>query len=110
MKMKTFQEYLNAINKAIASIPYPEVPRQLYEPIAYHMVLGGKRVRPEKGPFCSGGTVLEPRCRSQDGGGVRGRPRLPGGADGGVARGAVVDANISLRNRLCRLLHGFALF
>ena len=46
MKMKTYQEYLDTINKAIASIPYPEVPRQLYEPIAYHMALGGKRVRP----------------------------------------------------------------
>ena len=44
--MKTFQEYLDTINKAIASIPYPATPIQLYEHIAYHMALGGKRVRP----------------------------------------------------------------
>ena len=44
--MKPFQEYLEIINQAIAAIPYPHQPRQLYEPIAYHMALGGKRVRP----------------------------------------------------------------
>jgi len=44
--MKTFQEYLDTVNQAIASIPYPAAPRQLYEPISYHMALGGKRVRP----------------------------------------------------------------
>ena len=44
--MKAFQEYLNIINQAIADIPYPDQPRQLYEPIAYHMALGGKRIRP----------------------------------------------------------------
>lgn len=44
--MKDFQYYLNLVNQAIASIPYPKAPEQLYEPIAYHMALGGKRVRP----------------------------------------------------------------
>ena len=44
--MKAFQEYLDIINQAIAAIPYPDQPRQLYEPIAYHMALGGKRIRP----------------------------------------------------------------
>lgn len=44
--MKTFQDYLDTVNQAIASIPYPKSPRQLYEPIAYHMALGGKRIRP----------------------------------------------------------------
>ena len=44
--MRPFQEYLETINQAIAAIPYPKQPRQLYEPIAYHMALGGKRVRP----------------------------------------------------------------
>ena len=44
--MKTFQKYLDTINQAIAVIPYPAQPHQLYEPIAYHMALGGKRVRP----------------------------------------------------------------
>ncbi len=38
--------YLDTINKAIAAIPYPQQPAQLYEPIAYHMALGGKRIRP----------------------------------------------------------------
>ena len=44
--MKTFQEYLETVNQAIAAIPYPEAPSKLYEPISYHMALGGKRVRP----------------------------------------------------------------
>ena len=44
--MKPFQEYLDTVNQAIAAIPYPEQPGQLYEPISYHMALGGKRVRP----------------------------------------------------------------
>ena len=44
--MKPFQEYLDAVNQAIAAIPYPQQPNQLYEPIAYHMALSGKRVRP----------------------------------------------------------------
>ena len=44
--MKPFQDYLDTVNAAIAAIPYPEQPSQLYEPIAYHMALGGKRVRP----------------------------------------------------------------
>ena len=44
--MKTFQEYLDTVNQAIAAIPYPAEPDQLYAPIAYHMALGGKRIRP----------------------------------------------------------------
>ncbi len=44
--MRPFQHYLDTINQAIAAIPYPAAPSQLYEPIAYHMALGGKRVRP----------------------------------------------------------------
>ncbi len=44
--MKTFQAYLEMVNQAIASIAYPERPLHLYEPIAYHMSLGGKRIRP----------------------------------------------------------------
>ena len=44
--MKSFQEYLDTVNQAIAAIPYPAEPSQLYEPISYHMALGGKRVRP----------------------------------------------------------------
>ena len=44
--MKQFQDYLDTVNHAIAAIPYPAEPCQLYEPISYHMALGGKRVRP----------------------------------------------------------------
>lgn len=44
--MKSYNEYLGIVNEAIASIPYPEQPEQLYEPIAYTMALGGKRLRP----------------------------------------------------------------
>mgnify|MGYP002853344365 CR=1 FL=1 len=44
--MKTQSEYLALINEAIAAIPYPQEPSQLYEPIAYTMALGGKRLRP----------------------------------------------------------------
>lgn len=44
--MKTYNEYLEIINNAITTISYPEHPRQLYEPIAYTMSLGGKRLRP----------------------------------------------------------------
>lgn len=44
--MKSFKEYLDTVNQAIAAIPYPAAPRQLYEPISYHMALGGKRIRP----------------------------------------------------------------
>lgn len=44
--MKPFQTYLDAVNQAIAAIPYPAEPDQLYAPIAYHMALGGKRIRP----------------------------------------------------------------
>ena len=41
--MKHFQEYLDMVNLAIATIPYPQHPKELYDPIAYHMALGGKR-------------------------------------------------------------------
>ncbi|MBR1804722.1 MAG: polyprenyl synthetase family protein [Muribaculaceae bacterium] len=44
--MKLYNDYLSIVNERIASIPYPEHPAQLYEPIAYTMSLGGKRLRP----------------------------------------------------------------
>lgn len=44
--MKTFNEYLEMVNRAIKAIPYPAAPGNLYEPIAYTMALGGKRIRP----------------------------------------------------------------
>lgn len=44
--MLKFEEYLAKVNDAISAIPYPTEPSQLYQPIAYTMALGGKRLRP----------------------------------------------------------------
>lgn len=44
--MLSFNEYLDKVNDAVASICYPQEPKGLYEPIAYTMSLGGKRIRP----------------------------------------------------------------
>lgn len=44
--MRTYNDYLQTINTAIAQISYPAQPQQLYEPITYTMALGGKRLRP----------------------------------------------------------------
>lgn len=44
--MLSFNEYLQRVNDAVAAINYPATPNGLYEPIAYTMSLGGKRVRP----------------------------------------------------------------
>ena len=44
--MLKFEEYLAKVNGAISAIPYPAEPSQLYQPIAYTMALGGKRLRP----------------------------------------------------------------
>lgn len=44
--MLTEKQYLELIDKAIASIDYPEQPSGLYEPIKYTLDGGGKRLRP----------------------------------------------------------------
>ena len=44
--MQTIDKYLELINKAIASIEYPQTPFGLYEPVKYQLDMGGKRVRP----------------------------------------------------------------
>lgn len=44
--MLQFQDYVNVASQAIANIKYPASPAALYEPIAYTMALGGKRLRP----------------------------------------------------------------
>ncbi|MGL5318534.1 MAG: polyprenyl synthetase family protein, partial [Bacteroidales bacterium] len=44
--MKNQELYLQAIHKEIAQINYPLSPRELYDPIAYILDLGGKRIRP----------------------------------------------------------------
>ena len=44
--MLSLEEYRKLANDEIAAIPYPATPNGLYEPIAYTMDLGGKRLRP----------------------------------------------------------------
>ena len=44
--MYTYQNLIEKCNAAIASIEYPKNPQGLYEPIAYALSLGGKRIRP----------------------------------------------------------------
>ncbi|MBR6285032.1 MAG: polyprenyl synthetase family protein [Muribaculaceae bacterium] len=44
--MLSYNDYLAIVNQAIASIAYPSTPSRLYDPIAYTMSLGGKRLRP----------------------------------------------------------------
>lgn len=44
--MNNQELYLKAINKEIDQIQYPVAPKDLYDPIAYILDLGGKRIRP----------------------------------------------------------------
>lgn len=44
--MNNQELYLKAINKEIDQIQYPVTPKDLYDPIAYILDLGGKRIRP----------------------------------------------------------------
>lgn len=44
--MLNFREYVEIASRAITDIKYPAAPAALYEPIAYTMALGGKRLRP----------------------------------------------------------------
>ena len=44
--MKSFDEITNIIDNEIAGIHWTHAPRGLYEPIAYVLSLGGKRIRP----------------------------------------------------------------
>jgi geranylgeranyl diphosphate synthase type II len=44
--MYTYQNLIEKCNAAIAAIEYPKSPQGLYEPIAYALSLGGKRIRP----------------------------------------------------------------
>ncbi len=44
--MHDYNYYLRLVDGAIENINYPKQPAKLYEPIAYTMALGGKRVRP----------------------------------------------------------------
>ncbi len=44
--MYSFQELLNITERELASLPYPPRPERLYEPVAYSLEEGGKRIRP----------------------------------------------------------------
>ncbi len=44
--MHSIKELQQIIDKAVKEITYPATPTELYEPIAYLMALGGKRLRP----------------------------------------------------------------
>lgn len=44
--MRTQEEYLEIVEKAVASINWTREPQGLYDPIAYTLSLGGKRIRP----------------------------------------------------------------
>lgn len=39
-------DYLDSINRALNAVTYPSEPQGLYEPIAYALSMGGKRLRP----------------------------------------------------------------
>jgi geranylgeranyl diphosphate synthase type II len=44
--MYSIEKLQNIIDKAVKDTAYPSEPKELYEPIAYLMSLGGKRLRP----------------------------------------------------------------
>ena len=44
--MYTNIEILEIVNRALASLHYPQRPQDLYEPIRYVLSMGGKRIRP----------------------------------------------------------------
>ena len=46
--MKTYNanQLLDKVNAFMKQMPYARPPKGLYEPIAYELSLGGKRVRP----------------------------------------------------------------
>lgn len=46
MKQYTIAELTEIVNRALDDINYPKVPQGLYEPIAYVLSMGGKRLRP----------------------------------------------------------------
>lgn len=46
MPMENFNNYLIIINEAIARIDLKQQPQNLYQPIAYSLAMGGKRLRP----------------------------------------------------------------
>lgn len=44
--MQTFEQLLQCIEQAISQLRFDCPPKSLYDPIAYTLVLGGKRIRP----------------------------------------------------------------
>ncbi|HOY32944.1 MAG TPA: polyprenyl synthetase family protein [Bacteroidales bacterium] len=44
--MKTPESYLRLLNENISELPLRKEPKELYEPMAYALTMGGKRIRP----------------------------------------------------------------
>ena len=44
--MQTFEQLLQCIEQAISQLRFDCPPKSLYDPIAYTLALGGKRIRP----------------------------------------------------------------
>lgn len=44
--MKDYKQFTQNINDFLANLPFPAHPEGLYEPIAYALTMGGKRLRP----------------------------------------------------------------
>ena len=46
MNQYTASQLLDKVNDYLKNMPYARPPQGLYEPIAYELSLGGKRIRP----------------------------------------------------------------
>lgn len=51
--MKALSERINSIERHLSSLPLPNEPHNLYDPIRYFIALGGKRIRPLFTLVCS---------------------------------------------------------
>ncbi|MCL2726910.1 MAG: polyprenyl synthetase family protein, partial [Bacteroidales bacterium] len=46
ISMFSIKEIVNRIEKELAALPFDNEPQALYQPVAYMMAVGGKRLRP----------------------------------------------------------------
>ena len=65
MLMYSFQELLDIAERELGNLKYPQHPGQLYEPVAYSLEKGGKRIRPVAllmacNVFCEGINAAKP--------------------------------------------------
>lgn len=67
--MYSFNELQGIFEQELRSMKWPREPRLLYEPIAYSLEEGGKRIRPV--------ALLMPARLSAEGSTLRSRPRWP---------------------------------